>query len=1343
MSGPFGLGPLEVSPREAYAAAVESGSASAPTTSSERMNQDPARSAAAALRSSPSSRPPAGAPAYAPPSQCAGREVELSALTGYYRDAQRGDPGATKLVLLEGPSGMGKSRILAELRSRVRLQGGVVLEGRCSPGRAFGPFAEIVERALRFLDEVGVTPDIDLAGLACRGGCHRLWHQHGGLDAESVPFASEDLPGATAETAVFEKRLRFFDAVAALLREVARLRAPLIVLDQLERADRGTVDLLRFLLDGTGPVHGAGERTRALFVASLRTNADADLPAKVASLCGHERAVSLTVGNLGLEGVRAYLQSSRALERILERTGGVPEAIDLLIEGQPLTPDARLSKRLASLDPRARELVEALAVLGRHADIEELARIVDDTAPVRPSGPAQSPRARADFAACELIAKSIVDGRILFSFERDADRERTYRQLDESRRRELHRHCVEVCALSVDLEEAVRHALKAGDQARAADLAVVAASSLSARHANGEAAALLESFVEATEHPTEAVREQLAELHRVAGEYGRALVHARALQAASPSSALAAHRVGQLLTMAGEYEEARAVLIDAEKLAVACADPRVVAEVQAQLAELHYQSASYDEASSWGARALEAAGRTETNPSSERHVAIIEISARNTLGKLALAQKDSAAAAALFERNRDQACLAGLGHQEAQAHTNLAVALLLRRDLRGAEDACHTAIEVAARVCDTRERAIATENLAVIAHLGRDYGNALRYYHQAVGLLKRLGNRAMLARVANNLGELYLTLGDRGRARALCEFARRIGGRLPSSVLGESLLLLGRIDAADGNVSAARTSFEDAHAAFESLGSLRASEASIELARIALFDGDVALARSILSTLPMDQPAKHQADLALVMADLERAAGGATLAAARRAVELAQTCDDPERLLHALLKHARALGDASEVGLATRILERAQKIETELTSRVPDEARAAWIERPQRAELMRVASLLTTAWTQTRHESVPPPRALTGRHHKAVTSPDDQLRGWQQRYPSLIGQSAPMTHIFSLLDKVAPADALVLVRGESGTGKELIAEAIHRNSPRRRKALVKVNCAALVETLLLSELFGHERGSFTGANARKLGRFELADGGTIFLDEIGDISAKTQVALLRVLQEREFERVGGTEAIKVDVRIVAATHRDLEAMVREGTFREDLYYRLRGVMVEMPPLRERLDDLPLLCDHLLGRIAEERGEPIKRTSPEAIECLMRHRWPGNVRELENVLRSATLFADGSSLVPDDLRAFSESFQPPTRAEGPATHPQMVPPAAVEQVPLEMQLYERVRNGETSLLEMKKIMERECIMRALGETEGNITRAAALLGMKRPRLSQLVKQYGLSKQKTGS
>jgi transcriptional regulator with GAF, ATPase, and Fis domain len=323
--------------------------------------------------------------------------------------------------------------------------------------------------------------------------------------------------------------------------------------------------------------------------------------------------------------------------------------------------------------------------------------------------------------------------------------------------------------------------------------------------------------------------------------------------------------------------------------------------------------------------------------------------------------------------------------------------------------------------------------------------------------------------------------------------------------------------------------------------------------------------------------------------------------------------------------------------------------------------------------------------------------------------------------------------VFGLLDKIAPHDSLVLIRGESGTGKELIADALHAGSPRRSAPLVKVNCGALVETLLLSELFGHERGAFTGALARKKGRFEAADGGTIFLDEIGDISPKTQVALLRVLQEREFERVGGTTSVKVNVRILCATNRNLEQMVARGEFREDLYYRLKGIQIELPPLRERREDIPLLAESFLDRVADERGgsQLRKQLSPDALALLASHDWPGNVRELENVIRSVSLFADGQLIGAQDFADYTEIFR------GPRAPQLTLEPAPAGATPGASDPWSRLSAEKLSLKELKTRIEIECITEALKRAGGNITRAAELLGMKRPRLSQLVKEHQLS------
>jgi two-component system response regulator HydG len=250
----------------------------------------------------------------------------------------------------------------------------------------------------------------------------------------------------------------------------------------------------------------------------------------------------------------------------------------------------------------------------------------------------------------------------------------------------------------------------------------------------------------------------------------------------------------------------------------------------------------------------------------------------------------------------------------------------------------------------------------------------------------------------------------------------------------------------------------------------------------------------------------------------------------------------------------------------------------------------------------------------------------------------DELQGGE----SIVGTSPVMVRTLELVRQVAPSTATVLIQGESGTGKELIADAIHHGSPRRDQAFVKVNCAALPEHLLESELFGHERGAFTGAVARKEGRFELADGGTLFMDEIGDISPVMQGKLLRVLQSGEFERVGGTRTLKADVRLVAATNTDLAALVREKRFREDLYYRLNVITIQLPALRDRQEDIPLLAHHFLRRYAAQNAKTIEGFAEEAMDLLQTYAWPGNVRELENVIERAVVLTRSDLITPADL-----------------------------------------------------------------------------------------------------
>src|SRR5436190_5653256 len=256
-----------------------------------------------------------------------------------------------------------------------------------------------------------------------------------------------------------------------------------------------------------------------------------------------------------------------------------------------------------------------------------------------------------------------------------------------------------------------------------------------------------------------------------------------------------------------------------------------------------------------------------------------------------------------------------------------------------------------------------------------------------------------------------------------------------------------------------------------------------------------------------------------------------------------------------------------------------------------------------------------------------------------VELPEPQAEGLDSQ---LIGRSPAMMEVYKAVGRVAPQTVAVLIRGESGTGKEIIARAIYQHSDRRSQPFLAVNCAALPDALLESELFGHEKGSFTGADHRRIGKFEQCNGGTIFLDEVGDMAPLVQAKLLRMLQEQRFERVGGNETITTDVRIIVATNRDLEAMIAESTFRPDLYYRLNGFTIKVPPLRERGDDLLLLIEAFLSRYSQELNKPLQRVSPEALKILVEYPWPGNVRELQSMLRKALLNLTGSVLVPEFL-----------------------------------------------------------------------------------------------------
>jgi DNA-binding NtrC family response regulator len=326
-----------------------------------------------------------------------------------------------------------------------------------------------------------------------------------------------------------------------------------------------------------------------------------------------------------------------------------------------------------------------------------------------------------------------------------------------------------------------------------------------------------------------------------------------------------------------------------------------------------------------------------------------------------------------------------------------------------------------------------------------------------------------------------------------------------------------------------------------------------------------------------------------------------------------------------------------------------------------------------------------------------------------------ELRGrLKERYSfaNIVGASQEMQRVFKAVAQIAPSRATVLLSGESGTGKELVAAAIHQNSPRAAGPFVKLHCAALAESLLESELFGHERGAYTGADRKREGRFEQANGGTLFLDEIGEISLSTQVKLLRVLQEREFERVGGSQTLRVDVRVVAATNRDLKEMVAAGSFREDLFYRLNVINLTLPSLRHRPTDIPALAMHFLKRYADENGKAVNTIAPDALSQLASYSWPGNVRELENVIERAVVLADGDSIglqhLPQELTAAARRGGPPP-----------VPGSTLDE------------------------LERFAILKTMESVGGSTSKAAEMLGISVRKIQYKLQEYGGGPKSQGS
>ncbi|MEM9193401.1 MAG: sigma 54-interacting transcriptional regulator [Myxococcota bacterium] len=1220
-----------------------------------------------------------------------GRGRELGRLLELLSGLSESGP---RCALIEGPRGAGKTHLVDSFLDAVSSRPGIVLSGRCRRGVPFGPIEAIFEQLLQAgVEQVG--RDLPFAALRCDHGCHRLWLSHPSSD----PFKNG------------HRRRALFSALRQGIVRLAERCPVVLVLRDYHLIDAETAALVASLLGVASDEHRIDPEAQLLIVVE---GCRPESPSRsVKELRRHPRSVRFPLSALDEAGLRDLLQQPTVVARLLKATGGKPESIHRLVHSAPPSVETFVQDAYEELGPGGRKLLAVLAILSRPTPLEELARIAD-----------LAPEVAREAAPMVAGAGLVFAGASGWEFFDDEMRAAVLAGQEASTLAELRARAAAEAEAQGDFGGALRLAADAGDARACQRLGSRAARWHADRGAYAEGAELLAGTVSVMTKGSEErswAQFELAQLYLRSGQFHKAVAPARAAYEQDRNRERA-ELFAKVLVQSGQRDAALRVIAGAieDSLDPASSDPassdpassdqdpsrpassdqdpaRQGASLRATLAELRFQNGELEEARRLSEEVIAGNGEADAR-----------LRAFQTRAKVSLAEGALADALQHYETYHRAAELLAHPDHAALAIGGMGVAHLTRGDTDAAERSLRRCAELSEARGDRKGMALAALNLGVVAHLRHDYVRAREGYEEAMVALQLVGNRTSLARCAFNLGELYLTLGDSSRALRMCRFGLQAGGaELSPRATADGLLLRGRVKLEQGDALAARTAFGAALGIFERTDPVRGVAARAGLVRVALALGEEPVARSLLTAaIPSDLPPLRASEWALAEGEVLAATGSSEVAleAYERAQECAKVARDDEFHLEALIRLASLRYARGELGASSEMLTRARKLDAQMGGRVPSDLRPFWDDRRLRR------SLLALHGTERRRD---------GQRSATRSGLDGGIVG-------IVGESPAMKGLLTKLRRVGPSDCTVLVLGESGTGKELLSRALHRLSPRSEGPLVCVNCGAIVETLLLSELFGHERGAFTGAHARKRGRFEMAHGGTLFLDEVAEISPRVQAALLRVLQERTFERVGGHEPISVDVRVVAATNRNLEQMVAAGEFREDLYYRLREVSLFAPPLRSRPEDIAPIALHVLGRLGRERGEAPKRLSAAALAEVQRYHWPGNVRELENCLRAATLFVDGAAIEPEHLELRRHSGPP-----GPAEHR----PAGGAEGDAEL-YYHRLRGGELSLRDLKKEIERDCIARALSDAAGNISRAATLLGMKRPRLSQLVKEYGL-------
>lgn len=1014
---------------------------------------------------------------------------------------------------------------------------------------------------------------------------------------------------------------------------------------------------------------------------------------------------------------RSFLTSDDVLQRIVEATGGDVSRLEDLVTHLPENARSLQWARFSALDEEWQHVLEVFAVAAVPIDPEVARNALALLQRSEFFG-----RSIKEGLAAGFLRRSISAGETRLWIADDGLAAQILAAMPEERRLSIHSALANAERLNPDrpdLAFIARQFMAAGEAGLALEYVERAAKRFAARGAWDEALALVESAHELSGE----FSPNLAELHLDAltsmGHYREALTVAASLNF---DDSEAFHvRVGRLLLKVSDFDGATARF----KAALKSDDRLVRASALLGLAECDYGLGHLDEVHPQIVNMLNELGGATNRSAADRLI----IEGRNLQGRVAIFESRYDDATQIFEQNRILATHWAWDDEIARADANLGVVAMQQRDHAKALSRLKGALD-SHGMRGARPRAYGLVNLATIYQRLEEHHHALESCLEALRCARRSGDDVAYGVAAHNLATIYQDLGAFDRGHAIIEHLRQ-SPEHRTMVSRWSRLVQGYLFFDDARFHEASEIFEELS---EDDALLYQPEARLRLAQCYMVAGQRDAAARILENFASDSGDSDLLNALVILIGaelkLDTDPDGA-LADARAATaklrDLSQRTDTIQGVI-VCAKTLTALGRESD---ARTLLETELQEVLRRATHVPDEFQRTYFNKPVHRALVEQLRVL--------RGDVPVAVANAISQDSSVEPAEisSRLEVWHQHYAHMVGESAKLHQVFRLIDRVAKSQAPVLVYGESGTGKELIAEALHEQSDRAGRPFVKVNCAAFVENLLLSELFGHEKGAFTGASAQRIGRFELADGGTIFLDEIGDISPNTQVALLRVLQEGTFERVGGSSMLNVDVRVVCATNKNLEEMVARGEFRLDLYYRLKGVVIESPSLRERREDIPRLLNFFAKRYAD--GAP-KGFETNVLKHLMRYSWPGNIRELQNFVRSIMLFVEGPTVTMADVNAFRDFFisgrfedvavEIPADVER-TTPVSPTPRAVADGRDPEDVLVDRIVKEGMSLAELKKRLEIESIKRALLEADGNVTRAAELLQMKRPRLSQII------------